>query len=68
MATKKNTNNMYNLMNQLTQESKSLWRMEHDYMKDAGKDTELKKFWAYYAKEKEAHIKDLQSLIIKYMK
>ncbi len=64
----KKENNFYNIVNQLTQESKSLWRMQNEYAKDAGKDAELKKFWAYYAKEKEQHIKDLKALLVKYMK
>ncbi len=64
----KNENNLYNLMNQMTQESKSLWRMQNEYIKDAGRDAELKKFWMYYAKEKEEHLKDLKMLIVKYMK
>ncbi len=64
----KKENNFYNIVNQLTQESKSLWRMQNEYIKDAGKDAELKKFWAYYAKEKEQHIADLKALILKYMK
>jgi hypothetical protein len=64
----KKENNLYNLMTQFTQESKSLWRMKQEYIKDAGKDAELKKFWTYYSKEKEQHLKDLKSLIIKYMK
>lgn len=64
----KNENNLYNLMNQMTQESKSLWRMQNEYIKDAGKDAELKKFWMYYTKEKEQHLKDLKMLIVKYMK
>lgn len=55
-------------MTQITQEAKSLWRMENEYIKDAGKDTELKKFWTYYAKEKEQHIKDLKTLIAKHLK
>lgn len=61
-------NNLYNLMTQVTQEAKSLWRMQNEYIKDAGKDAELKKFWTYYAKEKEQHIKDLKALIAKHLK
>jgi hypothetical protein len=64
----KKENNLYNIMTQLTQESKSLWRMQNEYIKDAGRDAELKKFWMYYAKEKESQIKDLKMLVIKYMK
>jgi hypothetical protein len=42
--------------------------MQNEYIKDAGRDAELKKFWMYYAKEKESQIKDLKMLVIKYMK
>ncbi len=64
----KKENNFYNIVNQLTQESKSLWRMQNEYIKDAGRDAELKKFWTYYAKEKEQHIKELKALVAKYIK
>lgn len=50
-------------MTQLVQEQKSLWRIKDDYMKDAGKDKELKSFWAEIATEKELLIEDLKSVI-----
>lgn len=59
-------NTLYNLMTQLTQEAKSLWRIEDQYIKDA-KDKELKAFWKEYALEKKAHIAELQTLIKAYM-
>lgn len=61
-------NNLYNLMGQLTQESKSLWRIKKNYLKDAVKSPASKKFWSILAKDKEAHIKDLKALIKKEMK
>lgn len=61
-------NSIYNLVNQLTQENKSLWRIKKNYAKDAGTNKELKAFWAKMAKDKEAHIKELQALIAKHMK
>lgn len=61
-------NNIYNLVNQLTQENKSLWRIKKSYTKDAGTNKELKTFWTKMAKDKEGHIKELQSLIAKHMK
>jgi hypothetical protein len=48
-------NNTYNLMNQITQESKSLWRIKNTYEKEATSD-ELKAFWLKLAGEKEASI------------
>lgn len=59
-------NNLYNLMTQLTQESRSLWRIKNEYVKDA-KDKELKAFWKTYSAEKESHIADLKALIKAYL-
>ncbi len=61
-------NNLYNLINQLTVEHKSLWRIKSDYMKDAKNSPEAKKFWASLAKDKEMHIKELAQIIKKNMK
>lgn len=57
-------NTTYNLMNQLTQESKSLWRITNVYMKEAA-DDEQKTFWQKLAAEKEAVITALKELIKK---
>lgn len=56
-------NNLYNLMTQLVQEQKSLWRIEHEYMLDGGSDKELKIFWSEVAEEKRLLIEDLQAII-----
>lgn len=61
-------NNIYNLMLQLTQEQKSLWRITKMYAKDSGKNTEVKKFWTNLAKDKEKHIKEIKELVKKYLK
>ncbi len=61
-------NTLYNLMHQLTQEQKSLWRIKKDYAKDAIKNTEVKKFWMQLTKEKEAQIKSLKELLKKNLK
>lgn len=63
VTSKKPTNNLYNLMTQLVQEQKSLWRIQTDYVKDAGSDKELKMFWLEVAQEKEMLIADLQAII-----
>lgn len=55
-------NDFYNLVNQLTQESKSLWRINKNYIKEA-KSKELKAFWMKLAKDKETHIKDLKRFV-----
>lgn len=56
------TNNVYNLLNQLTQESKSLWRIKKNYIKEA-KTKALKEFWARMVRDKENHIKELKAFI-----
>jgi hypothetical protein len=55
-------NNTYNLMNQMTQESKSLWRIKKAYIKEA-KTKQMKDFWTKMAKDKEAHLKELKSIL-----
>lgn len=49
-------------MTQMTQESKSLWRIKKEYLKEA-KSKELKAFWTKLAKEKEAHLKQMKALL-----
>lgn len=61
-------NNLYNMMHQLTQEQKSLWRLENQYDKDAKSNPTLKKYWAQLAKEKKTHIADLKAMIKKELK
>jgi hypothetical protein len=60
---KKENNNLYNLMTQLVQEQRSLWRINDEYIKDAGKNKELKEFWLEIAAEKKLLIEDLQTVI-----
>lgn len=55
-------NNTYNLMHQLTQESKSLWRIKNNYLSEATTDEE-KSFWTNLAQDKEHHIAELKNLI-----
>ncbi len=61
-------NHLYNLMCQLVQEDKSLWRINHAYVKDAKNCKECKAFWAKMKKDKEGHIKELSALIKKHIK
>ena len=46
----------------MTQESKSLWRIKKNYVKEA-KTKAMKDFWTKLAKDKESHIKELKALI-----
>ncbi len=57
-------NNTYNLMHQLTQESKSLWRITHNYTSEALSEEE-KAFWSKLATDKEAVVIELKALIKK---
>jgi hypothetical protein len=51
-------------MTQVTQEGKSLWRIENHYVNEAISDEE-KTFWQEMAKGKKKHIADLKELIKK---
>lgn len=57
------SNNTYNLMMQLTQEAKSLWRIKDQYMKDAEGSDACLAFWEKMVADKEAHIAELEVLV-----
>lgn len=59
-------NNVFNLMNQAVQESKSVWRIKNQYMQEAVGSDDIMAFWRKLEKDKEAHISELQALIKKY--
>ncbi len=61
-------NNLYNLMMQATVEHVSLWRIKKEYLKDATKSPESKKFWMKMLREKETHVRELKALIKKELK
>jgi hypothetical protein len=61
-------NNAYNLMEQITEESKSLWRIKNSYKKDSSGCKECSDFWDRLMKDKEQHIKDLERLIHEHTK
>ncbi|MEW5805538.1 MAG: hypothetical protein AB1721_02350 [Patescibacteria group bacterium] len=61
-------NHLYNLMLQLVEEHKALWRIKKMYKKDAGKCRQCRAFWAKLEKDKQTHIKELQSLIKSHLK
>jgi hypothetical protein len=60
-------NHLYNLMTQLVQEHKSLWRIKHKYPVDTAGCAECKAFWEKMASAKEAHVAELQKLIKEHM-
>ena len=46
----------------MTQESKSLWRIKKNYIKEA-KSKDMKAFWTKMAKEKELHLKQMKAFL-----
>jgi hypothetical protein len=72
-------NNLYNLMDQLIIESRSLWRIKNEYLRNAKEDTSsvwnivrpryipdcpaCAAFWVELEKQKEENIRKLESLI-----
>jgi len=57
-------NHVYDLMNQIVQESQSLWRIKTKYQGNAADSEELVEFWKKMEKDKEEHIEELEELII----
>lgn len=49
-------------MTQMTQESKSLWRIKKQYLKEA-KSKALKDLWTKMAKDKETNLKEMKALL-----
>lgn len=61
-------NHLYNLMLQLVEEHKALWRIKKMYKKDVKNCKKCKIFWSKLEKDKEAHIKELQAIIKNHLK
>ena len=59
-------NNLFNMMNQLVQESKSVWRIKNQYMQEAVGSDDVMAVWKEIEKTKEEQIVKLQTLIKKY--
>lgn len=60
-------NNTYNLMLQLTQEQKCIWRIGKYYINDANHCEECKSFWEGLKAQKEENIRKMQGLLRKHM-
>ncbi|MCI0532722.1 hypothetical protein L0Y49_00720 [bacterium] len=56
-------NNLYNLLLQITQENKSLWRIKNKYIADAEGDEASLAFWRKMQADKEDHVNELLGLI-----
>jgi hypothetical protein len=59
-------NNLFNLMNQAVQESKSLWRIKNVYRQEAVGADDVMELWKKMEKDKEDTIAMIQKLITKY--
>jgi acid phosphatase class B len=58
----------YDLINQLVQESQSLWRIKNTYKTDSMHCDKCLKFWEKMEKTKEANIEELTELIKEHLK
>jgi hypothetical protein len=56
-------NTLYNLMEQTVEESKSLWRIQNNYLSDAESCSECREFWERLRDDKEQHCRDLLNLM-----
>lgn len=61
-------NHIYNLMSQMVQEHRSLWRIKNNYMGDAGDCPKCEEFWKKMEADKEDHIKELTALLTDHLK
>ena len=57
-------NHYFNIINQLTQEQKSLWRIEEHYLSEVKNDAE-KKFWQKLRNQKRKNIEELSKMVKK---
>lgn len=58
-------NNVFNLMNQMVQESKSVWRIKNQYMQEAIGNDELMALWKKLESDKEAAVEEMQKILKK---
>lgn len=60
-------NHVYNLLSQLVEEHKSLWRIQKEYTSETGDCPECKEFWNKMIPDKEEHIKELTEMLKKHL-
>ena len=58
-------NHVYNLMQQLVEENKSIWHIKQFYLGDIGECDECSKFWNDLIKDKEQHVEELTAMVKK---
>jgi hypothetical protein len=56
-------NHIYNLLNQIVQEQKSLWRIKNDYCEDAAKCDKCVEMWQEVEKMKEDQVEKMTKLL-----
>lgn len=60
-------NKVYDLMMQIVNESKSLYRLKNNYCEDAEGDPECNKIWQDLIYDKESQLKKLMTLLKKQL-
>lgn len=60
-------NHIYNLLLQLTEENKSLWRIKEEYIKDAEGCESCTAFWKNLEEQKEKHVEELREMVKKHL-
>ena len=60
-------NHSYNLMKQLVQEHKSLWRIKNNYKNDSADCAECQALWDKIEADKETHVTELTELLKKHL-
>jgi len=61
------SDHVYNLMEQIVDESKSLWRISKTYKQEAGDCAQCRALWEKLAEEKASHIEQLEELIRRHI-
>jgi len=56
-------NHFYNLMQQLVEESKGLWRIRKMYRQDSSNCQMCQDFWDKLEKKKESQVRELEKLV-----
>ncbi|OGZ58970.1 MAG: hypothetical protein A3F94_00895 [Candidatus Spechtbacteria bacterium RIFCSPLOWO2_12_FULL_38_22] len=60
-------NHLYNLLLQIVQENKTLWRIKNHYLNDLENCSVCKEFWNKMEVDKKQHIQDLKTLIKQHL-
>lgn len=58
---------LYNMMNQLIQEHKSLWRIKGQYLSDADQCEDCTEVWNRVAESKERNIAEMTEIVRKHL-